>query len=112
MRYGYAIRIGGDPEISGALKNGIEKGTSSAPATRGHLHPRGKALDSEAVRRVDMMRHTPEEWARMTKDAGVIYGGRRFMPRWAEKLLVGYAMLCYGIAQAFKAQDKVLERRD
>lgn len=110
MRYGYAIRIGGDPEISGALKNGIEKGTSSgagAPPS-----PEGKALGSDAVRRVAMMQHTPEEWAQMTEDAGVIYGGRRFMPRWAERLLVAYAMLCYGIAQAFKAQDKVLERRD
>ncbi len=104
MRYGYAIRIGGDPEISGALKNGIEKGT---PAQE-----QAPKKGSDAVRRVAMMQHTPEEWAQMTEDAGVIYGGRRFMPRWAERLLVAYAMLCYGIAQAFKAQDKVLERRD
>lgn len=104
MRYGYAIRIGGDPEIGAALRDGMMKGT---PAQE-----QAPARGSEAVRRVAMMQHTPEEWAQMTEDAGVIYGGRRFMPRWAERLLVVYAMLCYGIAQAFKAQDKVLERRD
>lgn len=116
-RYGYVIRIGGDPEIAGALKSGIETGTgtaaagtSSAPA--GAPSPEGKALGSDAVRRVAMMQHTPEEWAAMTTKARYDYGQTRQAPRWARRLLVAYAMLCYGLAQAFRAQRFVLERRD
>ena len=101
-RYGYVIRMGGDPEISGALAAGIEAGSTAQRPAPG----------SDAVRRVAMMQHTPEEWARMTQEARVIYGGRRYMPRWAERLLVAWAMLCYGISRAYRAQDMVLGRRD
>ncbi len=45
----------------------------------------------------------------MTEEARVIYGGRRYRPRWAERLLVGWAMICYGISRAYRAQDRVLE---
>jgi hypothetical protein len=58
-----------------------------------------------------MMRHTPEEWRRMTEDARVIYGGRRYRPRWLERLLAGYALICYGISRAYRAQDRVLVSR-
>ena len=102
IRFGYAIRVGGDPEIAGALRDGIERGSERGPY--------GKAA-SEAVRRVAMMRHTPEEWAQMTEEARVIYGGQRIPPRWAERLLVGYAMVCLGVRWLYHCQDGILERR-
>jgi hypothetical protein len=98
-RYGYVIKMGGDPEIANALRDGVVKGTP-APAS-----------GSEAVRRVAMHQHTPEEWAAMTTQGRCDYGQTRPAPRLAQRLLVAWAMLCYGIAQAYKAQDKVLERR-
>lgn len=112
-RYGYVIRIGGDPEIAGALKSGMERGTGTAAAgtssaTAGAPSPEGKALGSDAVRRVAMMQHTPEEWAAMTTKARYDYGQTRPAPRWVQRLLVVWAMLCYGIAMAYRAQSKVL----
>lgn len=99
-RVGYAIRIGGDPEISSALADGIRAGT------RQEIQKTG----SEAVRRVAMMQHTPQEWAQMTEDARVFYGGRSYLPRWAERLLALYGLICLGMSRAYKAQDKVLRR--
>ena len=112
-RFGYAIRTGGDPEIGDALKDGIERGTGR-PTGADAPPPRcgGEALErqsSEAVRRVAMMRHTPEEWAEMTEEARVFYGGRRYMPRWAEWLLVGYAMVCLWVSWLYHWQDKILK---
>jgi hypothetical protein len=105
MRYGYAIRIGGDPEISGALKSGMERGRQTKAPT---LAPG----TGEAVRRVAMHQHTPEEWGVMIAKAQYDYGQDEPAPRWVERLLVAWAMVCYRIARAFRAQDKVLERRD
>ncbi|MBQ1788813.1 MAG: hypothetical protein II008_01435 [Oscillospiraceae bacterium] len=96
MRYGYAIKTGGAPEISGALADGIMAGVKQAHR-------------SDAVRRVAMMRHTPAEWAKMTEEARVFYGGRRYTPRWAEALLVGYALICYGVAMAYRLLGRVTE---
>ena len=62
-RYGFAIKTGGDPEIAGALEAGIRAGT------REEIRQAG----SDAVRRVAMMRHTPEEWAEMIEDAQYEY---------------------------------------
>ena len=93
MRYGYAIRMGGDPEISGALEAGIRA------ATRQEMHKGG----SDAVRRVAMMRHTPQEWAQMIEDARADYGRRPWLPRWATPLLVGYALICYGVSMGWRA---------
>lgn len=109
-RYGYAIRIGGDPEISGALATGMA--AAGATATKGR--PLGDGPGSEAVRRVAMHQHTPEEWARMTEEARVVYGGKPWAPRWAEKLLIGWALVCYGVSRLYQMQDRVLgptERR-
>lgn len=100
-RFGMAIRTAGDPEISGALAAGIQAGTRAENRQHGN----------EAVRRVAMMRHTPEEWAQMTEDARVFYGGREVLPRWAERLLAGYALICWAISRAYKAQDRILTRR-
>ena len=109
-RYGYVIRMGGDPEISAALREGVEMGTrgTTSPGLR-PPSPKGEGSGSETARRLAMMRHTPEEWRQMTEDARVIYGGQRYRPRWVERLLVAWAMLCYGIGQAYQAQDRVLE---
>ena len=52
-RFGFAIRTGGDPEIADALAGGIKAGSR-------------QTHHSDAVRRVAMMRHTPEEWEAMT----------------------------------------------
>lgn len=128
-RFGYAIRTGGDPEIGDALKDGIERGTTSSvtalcavppspqeegltlPGPSGHPPLSGEArrYSSEAVRRVAMMRHTPEEWAEMTEEARVFYSGWRYTPKWVNRLLVVYAMICLGVGWLFKLQDRVLK---
>ena len=100
-RFGYAIRLGGDPEISGALAKGIRAGT------REELRSTG----SDAVRRVAMMRHTPEEWDAMTAKARYDYGQDPVTPRWAEWLLVGWALTCEGIRWLYRQQDRILTRR-
>lgn len=80
-RYGYAIKIGGDPEISGALKSGMVQA----------LVVRRPLRISPTVRRLDMRRHTPAEWRAMTLDARQRYAMRP-APAWAQRLLVGYAL--------------------
>ena len=45
-RFGFIIKSGGDPEITGALQSGVAQGTRLAIAQR----------SSEAVRRVDLDR--------------------------------------------------------
>ena len=111
-RYGYVIRMGGDPEISAALRDGVEMGTrgTTSPGLR-PPSPKGEGSGSETARRLAMMRHTPEEWRRMTEDARVIYGGQRYRPRWLERLLAGYALICYGLSRAYRAQDRLLVSR-
>ena len=106
-RYGYAIRVGGDPEISGALAAGMAEGTKAAGAPL-----LGDGPGSEAVRRVAMHQHTPKEWARMTEEARVCYGGRPWAPRWAEKLLIGWALVCYGMWLAWRRLMTALEMED
>ena len=100
-RFGFAIKTGGDPEIAAALGSGIDQGTRRALEKQ----------SSDAVRRVAMMRHTPEEWAEMTEEARVFYGGRTYMPRLMEWLLVGYALMCMGASWLYHLQDRLLKRR-
>lgn len=100
-RFGFAIRTGGDPEISRALAEGIDLGT------RRNLEQHS----SEAVRRVAMMRHTPQEWAQMTEDARVFYGGNHYTPRWIERLLIGWAIIWMGVSWLYHQQDRLLNRR-
>ena len=101
-RFGFAIKTGGDPEIAGALAAGIDCGTRRAMLETG----------SEAVRRVAMMRHTPEEWEAMTIKARYDYGQDAPLPRWAERLLVIYAMVCMGVSWLYHRQDRLLYRRE
>ena len=100
-RFGFAIRKGGDPEIADALESGIDRGTRCAREKQ----------SSDAVRRVAMMRHTPEEWAAMTVKARYDYGQDNPMPRWAERLLVGWALVCMGASWLYHLQDRLFDRR-
>ena len=90
-RFGYFVRLGGDKEISEALARGA----------KGAMVPLAGS-SSEAVRRVTMMKHTPEEWARMTRKARRKYGRNR-QPEGIEKaLLIGYALVCLGVSLAWR----------
>ena len=112
-RFGFAIRTGGDPEIAGALARGIQMGSptgADAPPPSCGREALGEQA-GEAVRRVAMMRHTPAEWAEMTEEARVFYGGRTYTPKWAEWLLVGYAMICMGVSWLYHLQDRLFDRR-
>ena len=53
-------------------------------------------------------RRSPEELEAMIEEARVIYGGRRYTPRWAQRLLVGYALICYGVSLLYHAQDSMM----
>ena len=111
-RFGYAIRTGGDPEIATALRAGMERGsTSSVTATPCHLPHRGRLgpRAAQGLQNVAFRRHSPEELEAMIEEARVIYGGRRYMPRWAQRLLVGYALICYGVSLLYHAQDSMME---
>ena len=111
MRFGYVIRVGGDPEISGALAEGMAEGARRA-GTATAQRPAFAPHSSEAVRRVAMHQHTPEEWARMTEEARVVYGGRPWAPRWAETLLIGWALVCYGMWLAWRRLMVAMEMED
>lgn len=91
-RFGYAIRMGGDAEISGALAAGIDAGMRSEV----------RQAASEAVRRVAMYQHSPEEWAEMIEDARVVYGGQRATPKALQWLVVGYAVICTTIERCYR----------
>ena len=113
IRYGYAIRTVGDPEISEALRAGMERGTRVPYPPFGVLpHCGGEALGPRAaqgLRNVAFRRHSPEELEAMIEEARVVYGGRRYTPRWAEALLAGYALICYGVSLLYHAQNSMME---
>jgi hypothetical protein len=62
-----------------------------------------------------MWQHTPEEWRQMTRGARRRY--RRWKRQWQRNngvgtaLLIGYAMLCYGVQVAFDWLWDAIERR-
>lgn len=91
MRYGYMIKLGGDREIAEALARGAGE----------HLRLLPAGPSSEAVRRVAMMQHTPEEWARMTRKARKKYGRNRQPEGAVRALLAGYELICYGVSRAW-----------
>lgn len=98
-RFGYAIRTGGDAGISGALRSGIEAATPAAP----------KASD-EVIRRLAMQRHTPEELKQMMQDARRDYTMPMPAPRWAERLLTLYALLCWCMSKAYHYPEELVRR--
>ena len=101
-RFGFAIRTGGDPEIAGGLTQGIDAGTRLAIKMR----------SSEAVRRVAMRRHTPEELEAMIVQAQFDYGQDPEPSKLATAFLLAYAMICYGVSRLYSMQDRLLERRN
>lgn len=97
-RFGYFVRLGGDAEISEALARGAA----------GALQPMPRS-SSEAVRRVAMWQHSPEEWDRMTKDARRRYRRNRQPKGLGKALLVSWAVVCLGARAAFDAMWKAIE---
>ena len=107
----------GDPEITEPIADtlvrgrGDGKGPSTALMTTG-ARPTGNALPrmdcGEALRRVAIRRHTPEELEAMIAKAQYDYGQDPPLPRWAEWIVIGWALLCEGIRRAYRAQEKVL----
>lgn len=99
-RFGYYIRLGGDREVSEALKRG--DAVAMLPVPRDN---------NEACRRVAMWQHTPEEWARMTRKARRKYKRDRMPDGVAGKLLVGYALACYCVQVGFDWLWEAIEGR-
>ena len=91
-RFGFVIRTGGDPEITGALIDGIEQGVREA---------RGKHC-REAVRRLDMKCRTREELLGMIAEAQAQYGNVRPLPGWAARALGLYGLVCYGVSLGWR----------
>ena len=99
-RFGYYVRLGGDAEIAQALARGDLGAMQPMPAQ-----------SSEAVRRVAMWQHSPEEWRQMRLDARRRYRRNR-RPQGLEKaLLVGYALVCLGVHTAFNWLWETIEGR-
>lgn len=98
-RFGYFVRLGGDREISEALARGAAGAMQAMPGT-----------SSEAVRRVAMMRHTPEEWRRMTRRARRKYGRNEEITGVRGALLVGYAMAVLAVSGCVDAIWRAVER--
>lgn len=90
-RFGYYIRLGGDAEISEALKQGDAAAVLPAPRE-----------NNEACRRVAMWQHSPEEWRRMTLDARRRYRRNRQPTGLSKALLIAYALVCLGVSAGFR----------
>ena len=90
-RFGFVIKSGGDPEISGALVAGVEQGMRQ-------YVPRHSA----AVRRLDLRSRTREELIGMIADARRQYGHVRRLPGWADRLLGFYGLMCYGVSLGWR----------
>lgn len=99
-RYGYLVRLGGDAEVSEALERGVRGAMLPAPRD-----------NNELCRRVAMWQHTPEEWARMTRKARRKYRKNRMPQGVAGALLVGYALICYGVQVGFDWLWDAIDRR-
>ena len=98
-RFGYFVRLGGDREISEALARGATGAMQARPGS-----------SSEAVRRVAMMKHTPEEWRRMTRKARRKYGRNEEITGVHGALLVGVALVVLGLSNGVEALWRAVER--
>ena len=99
-RFGYYVRLGGDAEISEALARGAQGALQPLPGS-----------SSEAVRRVAMWQHTPQEWREMTLDARRKYRRNRRPQGVGKALLIGYALVCLGVHIAFNWLWEAIEGR-
>jgi hypothetical protein len=118
----------GDPEISGALADGIMavRWNPSDPPAAGHLPfqgrlPEAKPLEPEQARVVSAemdrqkvaellrvaMHKEPVDYAHLAYDAEVAYGESLYAPgllgKIGEKLLVGYALIVLAFEKLFEA---------
>ena len=98
-RFGYFVRLGGDREIAEALRRGADGAMMARPGA-----------SSEAVRRVAMMRHTPEEWRRMTRRARKKYGRNEEITGVRGALLVGVAMVVLAVGGIVDTVWEAVER--
>lgn len=132
VKRGYAMLIqGGDPEISGALGDGImavrlpmerplRRETSSVSGYAGATFPKGEGLTPEQRSVVSAeidrqkiadylrvaMHREPVDYAALAFDAEMRYGESLYEPgplkRAAEKMLVGWALICLGFHELFR----------
>ncbi len=114
----------GDAEITRPIADGIMAGRAarlSAEQIRtveAEIDRQAIAADFDAdavARRMRVAMHPePVDYAGMIEDARTEYAPSA-LPRWLrkalEKLLIGYAIAALAIVAAFRAQDRILERR-
>lgn len=116
---GYVLLLqGGDAEISGALAEGVLAGRA-ARLEEDQRRVVSAELDRQAIAR-DLREavgnhKTAADYAVMRFDAEVEYGEPVYNPtrlqRFADKLLAVYGLIVYGVAAAYRAQDRVLGGR-
>lgn len=86
MTLALVIKTYGDNEIAGAIVNGIDRDVPQ----------------SEAVRRVAMHQHSPEEWAAMVTKAQYDYGQDKPHGRLYEAVLGAWALVWLGVVGWFE----------
>ena len=112
VKRGYAMLIqGGDSEISGALGDGIL--AARLPMAK-PLEPEQRSLVSAEIDRQKIadylrvaMHREPVDYAALAFDAEMRYGESVYEPgplkRAAEKMLVGWALICLGFHELFRS---------
>ena len=112
VRRGYAMLIqGGDPEISVALGDGIM--AVRLPMAK-PLEPEQRSVVSAEIDRQKIadylrvaMHREPVDYAVLAFDAEMRYGESVYEPgplkRAAEKMLVGWALICLGFHELFRS---------
>ena len=77
-RYGYVLRLGGDPEISGALADGIRAATQTEDPARLEADRIAEAwIDQQRLKRSIGNHKSAEDYALMTVKARGDYANRR-----------------------------------
>ena len=99
-RFGYLIKLGGDREISGALKNGVDRAMLESL----------QGASSQAVMRVAIHRGRGSDyWQTKITEARYLYDTPT-PPRLVRALLTGYGLICYGVSRLYHAQEGLLGR--